>query len=75
MELKDVEISRLSPPSTRPFADPIRLERMGPFNWSKYEPIWLQDEGGRLTIMNGMTRVESARRAGITRLPAYVFKE
>jgi len=27
----------------------------------------------QLTIQDGMTRVENARRAGITELPAYVF--
>jgi len=75
MRTADVELSRLSPPSTRPFADPVKLERMGPFDWNKYEPIWVQEEGGRLTIMNGMTRVEAARRAGITKLPAYIFKD
>jgi len=75
MTVKEVELAKLSPPSTRPFADPAKLERMGPFDWNKYEPIWVQDEGGRLTILNGMTRVEAAQRAGIKKLPAYIFKD
>jgi ParB-like chromosome segregation protein Spo0J len=48
---------------------------MGPFDWKKYTPIEVEKIGGRLVIQNGMTRVEAARRAGITMLPAYVFED
>ncbi len=68
-----VEIASLSPPDTQPVADPIKLQRLGPFDWVEYEPIEVERSAGRLTIQNGMTRVEAARRAGISKLPAYVY--
>jgi hypothetical protein len=30
---QDVDIDKLIPPSSRPFADPGKLARQGPFNW------------------------------------------
>ena len=65
----------LSPPPTRPFADPAKVQRMGVFDWNKYTPIEVEKLGNRLIIQNGMTCVEAARRAGITKLPAYVFED
>jgi hypothetical protein len=73
MIIRDVELSKLSPPDSRPFADPAKVERLGQFDWNKYQPIVVEQNGGRLTIQDGMTRVELARRAGITILPAYVY--
>jgi hypothetical protein len=75
MNKTDVEIARLSPPDTQPFADPGKLQRLGQFDWSKYTPIEVEKVGRKLVIMNGMTRVEAARRAGIAMLPAYVFED
>jgi hypothetical protein len=54
-------------------ADPVKLNRHGPFDWNKYTPIIVEQVGARLIIQDGMTRVENARRSGITKLPAYVF--
>jgi hypothetical protein len=69
-----VRIDDLIPPSSRPFADPVKLQRHGPFDWQKYTPITVDElPGGRLEIMDGMTRIENARRAGITELPANVY--
>ena len=68
-----VEISQLSPPPTRDFAEPDKLARMGPFDWRKYVPIIVEQDGSKLVIQDGLTRVEAASRAGITQLPAYVF--
>jgi len=62
------------PPSSRPFADPGKLARQGAFDWNKYAPIIVETDGQQLWLMDGMTRVENARRAGITHLPAYVFR-
>lgn len=73
MVTKEVELSKLSPPPTRDHADPAKLQRMGPFDWSKYTPIIVEQDGARLIVQDGMTRVEAARRAGLQRLPAYVF--
>ena len=73
MKTTDVELSKLSPSATRPFADPAKLQRMGPFDWNKYTPIIVESDGESIIIQDGMTRVEAARRAGITKLPAYVF--
>lgn len=73
MQLRDVEISKLAPPVTRDFADPMKLLRHGPFDWNKYTPIIVEQDGATMTIQDGMTRVENARRAGIGKLPAYVF--
>lgn len=70
---KPVSLSRLNPPTTRPFADPGKLARHGEFDWNKYTPIIVEERNGILTIQDGMTRFENARRAGITELPAYVF--
>ncbi|MGH7136591.1 MAG: hypothetical protein ACREHD_12690 [Pirellulales bacterium] len=47
---------------------------MGVFDWNKYVPIIVEKDGRILTIQDGMTRVEAARHAGITNLPAYVFE-
>jgi hypothetical protein len=71
---QDVEISKLIPPSSRPFADPAKLARHGPFDWKKYTPIIVETDGTSLWLMDGMTRVENARRAGITHLPANVYR-
>jgi len=69
-----VRISDLTPPASRPFADPAKLQRHGDFDWQKYTPITVDRlPSGRLEIMDGMTRVENARRAGITELPANVY--
>jgi hypothetical protein len=73
MIARDVEIAKLSPSPTRDVADSEKLARHGPFDWAKYTPIIVEQDGVRLIIQDGMTRVENARRAGITRLPAYVF--
>jgi hypothetical protein len=73
MQQIDISISQLVPPPTRPIADPIKLKRHGPFEWGKYAPIIVETDGTRFWIMDGMTRVENARRAGVTVLPAYVF--
>jgi hypothetical protein len=73
MQTRDVELSRLTPPSSRDAADPVKLARHGTFDWNKYTPIIVEQAGARLIIQDGMTRVENARRAGITTLPAYVF--
>jgi hypothetical protein len=61
------------PPESRPFADPDKLLDHGPFDWQKYTPITVETDGRSLWVMDGMTRIENARRAGITRLPAHVF--
>jgi hypothetical protein len=74
MTITDVEIASLCPPVTRPFPHPGKLQRMGRFDWNKYTPIIVENDGATLTIQDGMTRVEAARQAGITTLPAYVFE-
>jgi hypothetical protein len=71
---QNVDISKLIPPSSRPVADPAKLARHGPFDWNKYTPIIVETDGQRLWLMDGMTRVENARRAGITQLPAYIYR-
>jgi hypothetical protein len=73
MRTTNVEIDKLEPPPTRTFAEPEKIERMGPFDWAKYTPIDVEKDGARLIIQSGMTRVEAARRAGITELPAYIY--
>jgi len=73
MRTSDVEIAKLVPPTSRPFADPTKVVRMGPFDWAKYTPIEVERDGSQLIIQSGMTRVEAARRAGITTLPAYIY--
>lgn len=75
MTKTDVDIARLKPPATRPVADPGKLQRMGRFDWNKYNPIIVEKSGNEFTIQDGMTRVEAARRAGITKLPAYLFED
>jgi hypothetical protein len=75
MQTRDVEIVKLHPPVTRDVADPAKLARHGPFDWTKYTPIIVEQDGARLTIQDGMTRVENARRSGIGFLPAYVFQK
>lgn len=74
MSTTEVELSQLIPPATRPFPDPGKVARMGEFDWVKYTPIIVESHRGRLTIQDGMTRVEAARRAGMQKLPAYVFR-
>ena len=69
-----VEISKLIPPTQRPVVDAGKLARHGPFDWNKYTPIIVETDGTLLWLMDGMTRVENARRAGITHLPAWVYR-
>jgi hypothetical protein len=71
---QDVDIDKLIPPSTRPFADPGKLARHGPFDWNKYAPIIVETDGTSLWLTDGMTRVENTRRAGIASLPANVYR-
>jgi hypothetical protein len=56
------------------FADPAKLLRHGPFDWQEYTPIEVETDGVRFWVVNGMTRIENARRAGIKMLPAYIFR-
>jgi hypothetical protein len=74
---QDVDIDKLIPPSSRPYADPGKLGKLarhGPFDWNKYTPIIVETDGTSLWLMDGMTRVENARRAGITSVPANVYR-
>ena len=68
-----VDIRNLRPSLARDFADPAKLERLGAFDWAKYNPIELIQEVGGLRVQSGMTRIEAALRAGITSLPAKIF--
>jgi hypothetical protein len=70
-----VDINKLLPSLSRDFADPRKLERLGAFSWDMYKPIQLVREGTRLRIQDGMTRVQAALNAGITKLPAKIFSE
>jgi hypothetical protein len=72
---KVVDIRFLKPSLARDFADPVKLERMGAFDWSWYKPIELIQEVDGLRVQAGMTRIEAALRAGITKLPAKIFSE
>ena len=73
MNPREIDLSKLRPSLGKDYADPIKLEAHGPFDWNKYTPILVELIGAQLIIQDGMTRVENARRAGITSLPAYVF--
>ena len=73
MQVQSVEIGSLIPPKSRPVADPVKLARHGVFNWKKYTPIIVETDGKRFWLMDGVTRMENARRAGLHELPAYVF--
>lgn len=71
--VRDVDITRLQPPpGGREFADEMKVLTRGPFDWEKYSPILVSYDRGIGYIMDGMTRVEMALRAGITTLPAIV---
>ena len=72
---RTVDIRFLKPSLARDFADPVKLERMGVFDWSKYKPIELIQEVDGLRVQSGMTRIEAAMRAGIFKLPAKIFSE
>ncbi len=73
MKKIEVDLAVLRHPASRPFVEPTKLARMGPFDMAKYQPIWVEQDGNLFTIVDGMTRVEAARLAGIVRLPAFVF--
>ena len=65
----------LPPPGGRQSYDPVKLAAQGPFDWNKYTPIMVEETtGGLRYVVNGMTRIENALRAGITRLPAIVTR-
>jgi hypothetical protein len=74
MQTTDVTLTSLIPPASRPAVDPVKLRRHGPFDWQKFSPIVVETDGTRFWLMDGVTRVENARLAGITKLPAYVFQ-
>ena len=43
---------------------------------NRYRPIQVEQlPDGRLMIMDGMTRAEAARRAGINKLPVQIFPQ
>ena len=72
---KPVDIRRLSPPAGgRDFADPDRLRKLGAFDWGKMDSaiVIRLNKNGTTEIVNGMTRVEAALRAGVTHLPAEI---
>jgi hypothetical protein len=71
---QNVELNKLILPPSRPFADAAKLARHGPFDWKKYTPIIVETDGISLWLMDGTTRVENARRAGIASLPANVYR-
>jgi hypothetical protein len=74
MKPREIDLSKLRPSLSKDFADPVKLEAHGPFDWNKYSPIIVEDIGGGLfRVQEGMTRWENALRAGIKKLPAYVF--
>ena len=70
---KVVDIRHLRPSLARDFADPAKLERLGAFDWAKYNPIELIQETAGSRVQSGMTRIEAALRAEITHLPAKIF--
>jgi RHS repeat-associated protein len=70
---KPVALSRLNPSITKPWADPLKLERHGPFDMNKYTPIIAEEHNGVLTIQDGMTRWQNAMDAGINELPVLVY--
>lgn len=72
-KLVEVEIAKLIFPSSRPFADPNKLARHGRFDMAIYQPIEVEvAQYGKYVVQSGVTRVENARNAGITKLLAYV---
>jgi hypothetical protein len=73
MDLRDVPLSELIPPNTTDSANPDKLARHGELDWRIYTPIIVEQDGRRLVVQDGLTRVENARRSGIRKLPAYVF--
>ena len=74
MNPREIDLSKLRPSLGKDYADPIKLEAHGPFDWNKYTPIIVEDIGGGLfRVQEGMTRWESALRSGLSKLPAYVF--
>jgi len=74
MKPREIDLSKLKPSIGKDYADPIKLEAHGQFDWNKFTPIILEDIGGGLfRVQDGMTRWENALRAGLSKLPAYVF--
>jgi hypothetical protein len=73
MIIREVDLAKLSPPDAKAFANPAKVERLGAFDWNRYSPIVVEQDRERQIIQEGMTGVELARRAGITKLPAYVY--
>jgi len=74
MKPREIDLTKLRPSLSKDFADPVKLEAHGPFDWNKYTPIIVEDLGGGLfRLQEGMTRWENALLAGINKLPAYVF--
>jgi len=73
IEIKEIDINRLRPPDSRHYADPVKVERMGPFDRAKYIAIAVEKVGHDYVIQDGLTRVEAARRAGLTKLEAKIY--
>jgi hypothetical protein len=69
-----VDIRKLQYPSSRPFADASKLLKQGSFDITKYTPPpVLMKPNGVMTLQNGVTRIENAKRAGIFELPVQIF--
>lgn len=74
MVTREIPVDRLIPPETRQHADPDKLQRHGEFDWAEYTPIIVETDGTRFWLLDGMTRVENARRSRIDKLPAQVYE-
>jgi hypothetical protein len=56
MKPREVDLTKLRPSLSKDFADPVKLEAHGPFDWNKYTPIVVEDIGGGLyRVQEGMT--------------------
>jgi hypothetical protein len=63
----------LPPPGGRQFADPAKVAARAAFDWAKYQPIIVEEtKGGLRYVVDGMTRIENAQKAGIMHLPAII---
>jgi hypothetical protein len=63
---------RPAPSVQRDGADADKLLRQGFFSWDRYTAPQAYERNGIYYYQNGMTRMENARRFGVTHVPVQV---
>jgi hypothetical protein len=69
------KLANLGGAGGRDFFDPAKLERLGKWDWRKFDhPIEIELSNGIYRVSGGLTRIQAALRAGVWALPVRITK-